>query len=126
MLLSFFLLSTVGVAGLSAAGITSALAALGAILGGGMVGGIFFIGLLIAIPPLVVGIVYFSIREYKFKSEKDSLYKEAIKKQQAIIRALQEEQDASKERIEYLNELNILLRRIIKELREDQGEYGAA
>ena len=60
-----------GTVGLSAAGITSALAAIG--LGGGMVGGIFVLGLIIALPPIIAGSIFIAIREIKFKTEKDSL-----------------------------------------------------
>lgn len=120
MLVSYILLVNLGTAGLSAAGITSALAALG-IMGGGMVSGIFVIGLIIAVPPILAGTIYFFIRELKFKTEKDSLYKEALRKQEAVVRALKEERDADSERIEYLNELNILLKRTIRELNQDRG-----
>ena len=117
MMIAYLLLINLGTAGLSAVGITSALAA----LGGSMVGGIFVIGLIIAVPPILAGAIYFTIRELKFKSEKDFLYKEALKKQQAVVKALQEEVNADSERINYLNELNVLLKRTIKELNEDRG-----
>lgn len=119
LLFAYLLLVNLGTVGLSAAGITSALAAIG--LGGGMVGGIFVLGLIIALPPIVAGSIFFAIRELKFKVEKDSLYKEALKKQEAVVRALKEERDADSARIEYLNELNILLKRTIRELNEDRG-----
>ena len=119
LLFAYILLFNAGTAGLSAVGITTALATIG--LGGGMVGGIFVLGLIIALPPIVAGVVFFGIRELKFKTEKDSLYKEALKKQEAIVRALKEERDADSERIEYLNELNILLKRTIRELNQDRG-----
>lgn len=119
LLIAYILLVNAGTAGLSAVGITTALAALG--LGGGMVGGIFVLGLIIAGPPIIAGVIFFSIRELKFRTEKDSLYKEALRKQEAIVRALKEERDADSERIEYLNELNILLKRTIRELNEDRG-----
>lgn len=107
------------VVGLSAAGITSGLAAAGALAGGGMVAGIF----VLAAPVAIVGSagVWFakSAKEKKLKQEKDRLYNEALKKHEAIIKRLKEESNASKERIEYLQGLNILLRKIIEELRED-------
>lgn len=119
LLFAYLLLVNAGTAGLSAVGITSALAAIG--LGGGMVGGIFVLGLIIALPPIIAGSIFFAIREIKFKTEKDSLYKEALKKQEAVVRALKEERDADSARIDYLNELNILLKRTIRELNEDRG-----
>ena len=60
-----------------------------------------------------------SAKAKKLKQEKDRLYNEALRKHEAIIRKLKEESNASKERAEYLNGLNILLQKIIEELRED-------
>ena len=117
MLFVYVLIFNLGTVGLSAAGITSALAA----IGGGMVGGIFAIGLIIALPPIIAGTIFFTIRELKFKSEKDSLYKEALKKHEAVLRALKEQRDEDAEKMEYLNELNIMLKRTIRELNEDRG-----
>ena len=42
-------------------------------------------------------------------------------KHEAIIRALKEEADATKERLDYLQSLNILLRQAIKDLKFDLG-----
>ena len=89
------------VVGLSAAGITSGLAAAGALAGAA---GVWFAK---------------SAKAKKLKQEKDRLYNEALRKHEAIIRKLKEESNASKERAEYLNGLNILLQKIIEELRED-------
>ena len=58
----------------------------------------------------------------QLRQEKERLYEEALKKHQAIIRALMEEVDATKERIDYLQSLNILLAKAIEELREDLGK----
>ena len=41
--------------------------------------------------------------------------------QNAILKALKEESNADKERIEYLNGLNILLQSAIKDLQHDLG-----
>lgn len=49
------------------------------------------------------------------------VYKNAIAKQNAILKALKEESNADKERIEYLNGLNILLQSAIKDLKHDLG-----
>ena len=46
---------------------------------------------------------------------------DALAKQTAIIKALKEEKDADKQRIEYLNGLNILLQAAIKDLQYDLG-----
>jgi hypothetical protein len=44
-----------------------------------------------------------------------------LKKHEAIIKALKEEINADKERIDYLNSLNILLTQAIKDLKKDLG-----
>lgn len=113
------------VVGLSAAGITSGLAAAGAFAGGGMVAGVF----VLAAPVAIIGAagVWFakSAKAKKLKQEKDRLYNEALRKHEAIIRKLKEESNASKERADYLNGLNILLQKIIEELREDLNSSAA-
>lgn len=119
---SFAALYGLGVVGLSAAGITSALAAAGALVGGGMAAGVF----VLAAPVAALGAAGYGIashiRNQRFQQEKERLYKEAIKKHEAIIRALKEEADASKERIDYLQSLNVLLQRAIHDLKADLGK----
>lgn len=109
------------VVGLSAAGITSGLAAAGAVVGGGMAAGIA----VLAAPAVALGATGVGIASHmknkKLKEAKELCYKEAVKKQNAIIRALKEESDADKERIDYLNSLNILLQSAIKDLKHDLG-----
>lgn len=115
-----FSLGEVGAKGLSAAVISHALKT----LGGSMMGGIFMVGLIIAVPPILAGFIFFSIRELRYRVEKDYLYKEALRKHSAVIKALQEERNADLDRINQLNELNILLRRIIREFESDSGKNG--
>lgn len=109
------------VAGLSAAGITSGLAAAGGLLGGGMVAGIA----VLAAPAVILGGAGVGIASHvknkKLREAKELIYKNAIAKQTAIVRALKKETDADKERIEYLTGLNILLQSAIKDLRYDLG-----
>lgn len=109
------------VVGLSAAGITSGLAAAGAIIGGGMVAGIA----VLAAPAVVLGGagvgVASHIKNKKLREAKEILYKNALAKQTAILKALKEECNADKERIDYLNGLNILLQAAIKDLQHDLG-----
>jgi hypothetical protein len=116
---SFAALYGLGVAGLSAAGITSGLAAVGAVVGGGMAAGVFAL----AAPVVVLAAggvgVAAAIRNKQTKQEKDRLLKVAIEKQHAIITALKNEVDATKERADYLNSLNILLQQAIKDLQAD-------
>lgn len=109
------------VVGLSAAGITSGLAAAGSIVGGGMVAGIA----VLAAPAVILGGtamgVTSHIKNKRLRESKELLYKNAIAKQTAVLKALKEESDADKERIEYLNGLNILLQEAIKDLKHDLG-----
>ena len=55
------------------------------------------------------------------RQEKERLYKEALKKHEAIIKALKAEADAGKERLDYLQSLNILLQQAVKDLKKDLG-----
>lgn len=109
------------VAGLSAAGITSGLAAAGGLIGGGMVAGIA----VLAAPAVVLGGAGLGIashvKDKKLREAKELIYKNALAKQTAILKALKEESAADKERIEHLNGLNILLQSAIKDLQHDLG-----
>lgn len=116
---SFAALYGLGTVGLSAAGITSGLAAIGGVVGGGMVAGVF----VMAAPVVVLaggGILLASnLKNKQLKQEKERLYKEALQKHEAIIQALKTEADADKERLDYLQSLNILLTQAIKDLKND-------
>lgn len=94
---------------MSAAGITSGLAAVG-VLGAPVV----------ALGVGAVGITS-HIKNKKLRESKEILYKNALSKQTAILKALKEESNADKERIEYLNGLNVLLQAAIKDLQHDLG-----
>lgn len=109
------------VVGLSAAGITSGLAAAGGIVGGGMVAGVFVLAAPVAV--LAAGGVGVAahLKNKQLKQEKERLYKEALAKHQSIINALEKEVDANKERLDYLQSLNILLQQAIKDLGKDLG-----
>ena len=109
------------VSGLSAAGIASGLAAAGGLIGGGMAAGIA----VLAAPAVILGAVGVGVASHvkskKLKEAKELVYKNAIAKQTAIIRALKEESNADKQRLDYLNGLNILLQAAISDLRHDLG-----
>lgn len=109
------------VVGLSAAGITSGLAAAGGIIGGGMAAGVA----VLAAPAVILGGaavgVASHIKNKKLREAKELVYKNALAKQNAIVKALQEESNADKERMEYLTGLNILLQSAIKDLQYDLG-----
>lgn len=118
---SFAALYGLGTVGLSAAGITSGLAAAGSIVGGGMVAGVFVLAAPVAL--LAAGGVGVAshLKKKQLCQEKERLYQEALKKHEAIIQALKEESDADKERLDYLQSLNILLAQAVKELKHDLG-----
>lgn len=127
--LSFAALYGLGTVGLSSAGIMSGLAAAGggvsAVIGGALsasVAGVFVLAAPVAV--LAAGGVGVAshLKNKQLKQEKERLYKEALKKHEAIIKAIKEEVDATKERMDYLQSLNILLQRAIKDLSQDLGE----
>lgn len=124
--ISFAALYGLGITGLSAAGLTSGLAAAGggvaAILGtGAMVTGIFVLAAPVA-GLAVAGVgVAGAIKRKKLRQEKERLLKAAVEKHHAIVVALKKEADTTKERADYLNSLNILLQKAIKDLRADLG-----
>ncbi len=115
-----------GTVGLSAVGITSGLATAGSLIGGGMVAGI---GVLAA-PAVILGGagigIASHIRNKKLREAKEILYKDVVAKQSAIMKALKEETNADKERIEYLQSLNILLQSAIRDLQHDLGKDALA
>ena len=119
---SFAALYGLGTVGLSAAGITSGLAAAGSIVGGGMVAGVF----VLAAPAVVLAggaiLLASNLKNNQLKQEKERLYKEALQKHEAIIQALKAETDADKDRLDYLQSLNILLTQAIKDLENDLGK----
>lgn len=126
--ISFAALYGLGTVGLGAAGITSGLAAAGgaasAAIGGAlspMVAG----GFVLAAPVAVlaaggVGTIA-AIKRKQLKQEKERLYQEALKKHNAIIKALKDEANADKERLDYLQSLNILLQQAVRDLKADLG-----
>ena len=118
---SFAALYGLGTVGLSAAGITSGLAAAGSIVGGGMVAGVFVLAAPVAV--LAAGGVGITahLKNKQLRQEKERLYTEALKKHEAIIKALKEEINADKERVDYLNSLKIFLTKAIKDLKKDLG-----
>ena len=118
---SFAALYGLGVVGFSAPGITSGLAAAGSVIGCGMVGGIFVLAAPVAgLAAVGVGVASY-LKNKQLLQEKERLYKEVLSKHEAIIKAMKTEADAGKERMDYLQSLNILLQRAIKDLQADLG-----
>ena len=107
------------VVGLSAAGITSGLAAAGAVVGGGMAAGVAVLAAPVAIlGGAAIGITA-HVKNKKLAEEKHSLYTKAVEKQNAILELLKNKVGQSEERIEYLTSLNTLLQAAIKDLKHD-------
>ena len=118
---SFAALYGLGVVGLSAAGITSGLATAGAVVGGGMVAGVFVLAAPVAaLAAAGVGVAS-HLKNKQLRQEKERLYKETLKKRDAIIDAMKAETNTDKERLDYLQSLNILLQQTIKDLQHDLG-----
>lgn len=107
------------VVGLSAAGITSGLAAAGSIVGGGMAAGVA----VLAAPAVILGGAAIGITSHiknkKLAEEKHALYTKAVSKQNAILELLKNKVGQSEERIKYLTSLNILLQAAIRDLKHD-------
>ncbi|MDD6549236.1 hypothetical protein [Blautia massiliensis (ex Durand et al. 2017)] len=125
---SFAALYGLGTVGLSGAGIMSGLATAGgavsAVLGGAVsasVAGIFVLAAPVAVCAAAGVGVSSHLKHKQLRQERERLYKEVLRKHQAIIKALKEEADADKERLEYLQGLNILLQQAIKDLQHDMS-----
>ena len=77
----------------------------------------------LAAPVAILGIagygVVSSYRYKKLQDAKEELLREVIKKHDAITRALREEVDSSKKRIEYLKSMQILLSKALQDLKSD-------
>ena len=63
-----------------------------------------------------------AVKRRQLRQEKERLLQQAIEKHHAVVQALKEEVDATKERADYLNSLNILLQSAIESLQEDLGQ----
>lgn len=119
---SFAALYSLGVVGLSAAGITSGLAVAGGLIGGGMAAGVMVLAAPVAIFAAGGVGVASHLKNKQLKQEKERLYMEALKKHEAIIQMLKTEANSNKDRLDYLQSLNILLTQAIKDLKKDLGK----
>ncbi len=122
--ITFSALYGLGMVGLSAAGITSGLSAAGAVLGGGMVAGIFVLAAPITVLALGgVGIAS-HLKEKQAHQKCSELHDDTIRVMNSVEQAIKKEGNASKERLDYLRALGILLERAKEELEHDlfQGE----
>lgn len=96
------------------------------------VGGIATAGMLTPLAPIVLVSITARLigrfikkrsEEEKMLKAKEMAYREAIAKQNAIIKALKEESNADKERIEYLIGILQLLQESILELQKELEKY---
>lgn len=114
---SFAALYGLGVTGLSAAGITSGLAAAGTIIGGGMVAGI---GVLAA-PIAVLGVAGYALvnhnRQQRIKQLQRDVLAKALQKQSAILQRLERSAELSEAAVRELRDRNAVLVQIIEALR---------
>jgi len=117
--ISFSTLYGLGTAGLSAVGITSGLATTGAIVGGGMVAGVFVLTAPVAILAAGGFGIVRGMKAKKLKQIKVALLQEVIRKHDATIRELNNGLEKSEERIKYLDCLIVLLSRAMGDLSED-------
>ena len=86
-----------------------------------MVAGVFVLAAPVAgLAAVGVGVAA-HLKSKQLRQEKERLYKEALRKHEAIIQEMKKEADADKERADYLNSLNILLQQAIKDLQKDLG-----
>ena len=86
-----------------------------------MVAGVFVLAApMVGLAAAGVGIAS-HLKNKQLREEKERLYIEVLRKHEAIIRAMKEEADADKERLDYLQSLNILLTQAIKDLKADLG-----
>ena len=119
--LSFAALYGLGTVGLSAAGMTSALATAGALVGGGMAAGV----MVLAAPVAILGGtgVWIAARRNakRLLQRKESLFQEALRARDAVLKELDKSVGKSQDRIDRLTALNSLLQRAIEELRQDLG-----
>lgn len=123
---SFAALYFLGTVGLSAAGITSGLAAAGAVVGGGMVAGIGVLAAPVAILA-VGGYAWMAhLNTQRLIQAKEYLLKQIIAKHDAVISALKNRADMTEKRANYLDALNISLQRAIDDLKQDLGQDVAA
>ncbi len=116
---SYAALYYAGVTGLSAVGITSGLAALGSVVGGGMLAGVA----ILAAPIALLGIGGYALaaeeNAKKLVEAKELLLQEVLRKHAGVIKELKRTANKNAERVEYLTRLNTLLQAAIRDLQAD-------
>ncbi len=116
---SFISLYFAGTVGLSAAGITSGLAAAGAIIGGGMAAGVF----VLAAPIAILGVAGYKVvadrNRKRLMQAKEALIQQIIVKRDLVLRQLAKRVSLSEERARYLESLNTSLTGALNDLQRD-------
>ncbi len=116
---SFAALYALGTAGLSAVGITTALAAAGAIVGGGMVAGVFVLAAPVALLAGAGGLLVARGNRTRLVQAKEALLQQAISRRDAVTRQLQDRVGVTEDRAKYLEALNVTLQAAIRDLKQD-------
>ena len=117
---SLIALYFLGTTGLSAIGITTALAAAGALVGGGMVAGVFVLAAPIAILGVAGSTIAARINRKRLMQAKEILFQELISKLDLVNRELARRVALSEDRVKYLESLNVLLQAAINDLKHDR------
>lgn len=124
--IGFAALYYAGVTGLSAAGITSALAAAGSLVGGGMAAGLA----VLAAPAVLLGVGAYAWAAQKNKKKlvqkKEMLLQVVLRKHNAIIAELDKTAKNDRGRIDYLTRLITLLQAVIRDLEADKAKATSA
>lgn len=87
-----------------------------------MVAGVFVLAAPVAILAIGGVVVTGAVKRRSTPAGEGTPAATGIEKHHAVVQALKEEVDATKERADYLNSLNILLQSAIERLQEDLGQ----
>ena len=117
---SFVALYFLGTTGLSAIGITTALAAAGALVGGGMVAGLFVLAAPVAVLSVGGFAVVARVNRRRLIQTKEVLLRDIIARLDLVNRELARRIELAENRAKYLEALNVLLQAAIRDLRHDQ------
>ena len=116
---SYLALYSLGTVGVSGSAIMSALGVIGKFFG--VKAGVSIV--ILSLPVALLGISGYAVgakvRDKYLRQERERLKNIAIEKQYAMIQELKKESKETKERIEYLTKLNIMLESVINDLKKD-------
>ena len=116
---SYLALYSLGQVDLSGPAIMSALGVIGKFFG--VKAGVSIV--ILSLPVALLGVSGYAVgtkvRDKYLRQERERLYNIAIERQYAMIQELKMESEATKERMEYLTKLNIMLESVIDDLKKD-------